>query len=57
MNEKSDDHNDVETRMFKVLFYLASCNECLRASKVSNLSLGCHRFSFSVTASQIKCPF
>ena len=27
--------------MSEVLLYVASCNECLRASKESNLPLGC----------------
>ena len=33
-----------ETCVFEVLLYVASCNECLRTSKVSNLPLGCNGF-------------
>ena len=44
VNENSDDHFDIETRMLEVLLYVASCNECLRASKVSNLLFHCLRF-------------
>ena len=53
VNEKSGDHNYIETHMFEVLLHVASCNECLRAPKLSNLPLGCNRSSFAVTASRI----
>ena len=42
--EKSGDHNDIEARAFEVLLCVASCSECLRASKVPNLPPSCNSF-------------
>ena len=50
--KKSGNLNDIEAHVFEVLLYAASCIECLKDSKVSNLPLSCNRFVLS--ASQIK---
>ena len=42
--EKSGDHNDIETRVSEVLLCVASCSECLRASKVPSLPPSCNSF-------------
>ena len=53
--EKSGDHNDIEARVFKVLLYVASCSECLRASKLSNLPPGCNRFCHDCFTNKSVC--
>ena len=42
--EKSGDYNDIDTSVFEVLLYGASCSKCLRVPKVSNLPLSCNSF-------------